>query len=471
MQQCFAPEIPVKPSVDYLVQILQSSEPFFIFTFDTLISPDQTSETGSQHFDKMKRISSEEVKAQIQYDLTNYYLFSNQYQKAKESIIECEKNYLEMKKTYSSSEFLYCHIDEAALKGYKEACGIRSANTPPRLIEQFNLSILKNYEDMINILRKDNISRIIPFVNRRITELDIEGSISQGLTKKLTKENFEMHVAALNVIRGIFGENMFNNINFFQKYQSFETQISVFLQYVKEVLPSCSLEEKEQIKKFLIASIREQIKQTDYIQSLDSLNGLFTGTELEDLKAHVQKKEIKIPSLALQNDWLYNSAHKRVEIGALERQLISCTQPEQVRKLLMKLSNTIPSKNLWTVNPSWEVHSSIQSIIMSLPRGFLQDFSYILFGKSREMMVKHNYEGAISMLNLLRTEIIRPDIGGPIQKLAKFVNYEILFIELCQYFEEWSAKTNTQSLGVKCKQFIFSLHYPDIARIEVSLLF
>lgn len=420
----------------------------------------------------MKRISSEEVKAQIQYDLTNYYLFSNQYQKAKESIIDCEKNYLEMKKTYNSLEFSYCHIDETALKGYKEACGIRSVNTPPRLIEQFNLSILKNYEDMINILRKDNISREIPFVNRRITELDIEGSISQGLTKKFTKENFELHVAALNVIRGIFGENMFNNINFFQKYQSFETQIPVFLQYVKEVLPSSSLEEKGKIKKFLISSIREQIQQTEYIQSLTSLNGLFTGTELDDLKAKVQKKEIKIPSLALQNDWLYNSAHKRVEIGALERQLISCNQPQQVRKLLIKLSQTVPTKNLWTVNPSWEVHSSIQSIIMSLPRGFLQDFAYILFGKSREMMVKHDYVGSIAMLNLLKTEIQRPDIGGPIQKLAKLVNYEILFIELCQYFEEWSAKTNPQPLGVKCKQFIFSLHNSDILpRIEVSTLF
>lgn len=471
MQQCFAPDIAVKPSVDYLVQILQSTEPFFIFTFDTLMSPDQTSEMGSQNFDKMKRISSEEVKAQIHYDLTNYYLFSNQYQKAKESIIECEKNYLEMKKMYNSSDFEYCHIEETELKGYKEACGIRSVQNPPRLIEQFNQSILKNYEDMINILRKDNISREIPFVNRRITELDIEGSISQGLNKKFTRENFELHVAALNVIRGIFDDNMFNNINFFQKYQSCETQVSVFLQYVKEMLQSCSLEEKQKIKKFLTTSITEQIQQTEYIESLSSLNGLFTGTEVEDLKARVRKKEIKIPSLAIQNDWLYNSSHKRVEIGALERQLISCTQPQQVRKLLIKLSQTVPSKNLWTVNPSWEVHSSVQSIIMSLSRGFFQDFAYILFGKSREMMVKHDYVGSIAMLNLLKTEIQRPDIGGPIQKLGKLVNYEILFIELCQYFEEWSAKTNTQPLGAKCKQFIFSLHSPDILpRIEVSLL-
>lgn len=471
MQQCFAPDIPVKPSVDYLVQILQSSEQFFIFTFDTLSSPDQSSEISSQNFDKMNRISSEEVRAQIHYDLTNYYLFSNQYQKAKESIIECEKNYLEMKKMYSnSSDFLYCHIDEAELNGYKEACGIRNAQSPPRLIEQFNLSIQKNYEDMINILRKDNISREIPFVNRRITELDIEGSISLGINKKFTKENFELHVAALNVIRGIFDDNMFNNIIFFQKYKSFETQITVFLQYLKEVLPSCSLDEKQKVKKFLVTSVREQAQQSEYIQSLSVLNGLFTGTEIEDLQTRVQKKEIKIPSLAVQNDWLYNSAHKRVEIGALERQLISCNQPQQVKKLLIKLSQTAPSKNLWTVNPSWEVHSTLQVIIMSLPRGFLQDFAFILFGKSREMMVKHDYVGSIAMLNLLKTEIQRPDIGGPISKLGKLVNYEILFIELCQYFDEWSPKTNTQQLGGKSKQFVFSLHNQDILpRNEVSL--
>ncbi|KAL5273121.1 INTS8 family protein [Megaselia abdita] len=475
MQQCFAPDIPVKPSVDYLVQILQSSEPFFIFTFDTLLSPDQNSEIGSQNFDKMKRISSEEVKAQIYYDLTNYYVFSNQYQKAKESIIECEKNYLEMKKLYNSCNFLYCHIDEAGLKGYKEACGIRSAQNPPRLIEQFNHSILKNYEDMINILRKDNISREIPFVNRRVTELDIEGSISQGINKKYTKENFELHVAALNVIRGIFGETMFSNINFFQKYQQFETQVPVFLQYMTEILPSCSFEEKQKAKKFLIASIGDQIEKTKYIEGLSSLNELFTGTEIDDMKTRVQKKEIKIPSLALQNDWQYNSTHKRIEIGALERQLISCNQPQQVRKLLIKLTQIVPSKNLWTVNPSWEVHSSLQSVIMAMPRGFLQDFAFILFGKSREMMVKHDYNGAIAMLNLLKSEIQRPEIGGPIQKLAKLVNYEILFIELCQYFEEWTAKINTTPLGAKCKQFIFSLHNPDVLPrlevIEIAVMF
>lgn len=472
MQQCFAPEIPVKPSVDYLVQILQSSEPFYIFTFDTLCSPDQIAETSTQNFDKMKRISSEEVKAQIYYDLANYYLFSNQFQKAKESVIECEKNYLEMKKTYKNiADFLYCHIDENELNGYKEACGIRNAQSPQRLIEQFNLSILKNYEDMIKILREDNIKREIPFVNRRVTELDIEGSISQGITKKYTKENFEIHIAALNVIRGIFDDNMmFINISYFQKYKDVELATSVLLQYLTEALPTCSLEEKKKIKMFLTTSIREQEHQIEFINFFSTLNGLFAGTEIEDLRTRYQKKEIKIPSLAIQNDWQYNSTHKRVEIGALERQLISCSQPQQVRKLLIKLSQTVPAKNLWTVNPSWEVHSSLQSIIMSMSRGFLQDFAFVLLGKSREMMVKRDFVGSLAMLNLLKTEVQRPDIGGPIQKLGKLVNYEILFVELCQYFEEWSVKTNTQLLGGKCKQFIFSLHSPDILpRIEVSV--
>lgn len=472
MQQCYAIDIPVKPSVDYLVQVLQSTEQYFIFSFDTLTSPDQSSENFSQNFDNMRKVPSQEIRAQIHYDLANYYLFSNQYEKSKESIIECEKNFLELKNIYKNkSDYLYCHIDQDELNGYKEACGIRSPENPPSLLEQFHRSIMRNFEDLINILRKDNINREIPFVNRRITELDIEGSISLG-NQKYTRENFEFHIATLNFIRGLFEDDVFNNVNYFQKYRDIPTQRTIFLTYLKEVIPSCCLEDKQQLKKKLILTLRENSDPMSYIDGLGAL-GLFKDSEITELKKQFEKKEIPTPSLLLQTDWQYNSNHKRVEIGSLERQLISCTQPHQVRKLLVKLSQTVPNKELWTVNPSWEVHQSVKAVILSLNRGFMLDYALILFGKSREMMTKHNYSGAIGMLNSLKTEIQRPEMASPHhQKVGKLVNYEILFIELCQYFDEWKSKTNYQALGARCKQFVFNLHNTDLPpRIEVNMVF
>ena len=79
----------------------------------------------------------------------------------------------------------------------------------------------------------------------------------------------------------------------------------------------------------------------------------------------------------------------RVEIGSLERQLIVCTNANTVRKLLVKLAATNPTKPLWTVNPSWEIATPIKSLLLSMQRGFLQDFAYVLLGKARELTSKN----------------------------------------------------------------------------------
>lgn len=77
-----------------------------------------------------------------------------------------------------------------------------------------------------------------------------------------------------------------------------------------------------------------------------------------------------------------------VEIGMLEQQLIVCTNANMIRKILVKLASTNPAKPLWTVNPSWEIATPIKTVLMSLQGGFLQDFAYVLLGKSRELSAR-----------------------------------------------------------------------------------
>lgn len=54
---------------------------------------------------------------------------------------------------------------------------------------------------------------------------------------------------------------------------------------------------------------------------------------------------------------MFNSTYRfhisdpRLEVGAMKRQLISCTNANVVRKLLVKLMGTNPVKPLWTINP------------------------------------------------------------------------------------------------------------------------
>lgn len=79
----------------------------------------------------------------------------------------------------------------------------------------------------------------------------------------------------------------------------------------------------------------------------------------------------------------------RLEIGILKRKLIVCPNASKVRKFLVKLAGTNPTKPLWTINPSWSLPIPLQSVIMSLHTGFLQDFTYILVAKAREMAGKN----------------------------------------------------------------------------------
>lgn len=101
----------------------------------------------------------------------------------------------------------------------------------------------------------------------------------------------------------------------------------------------------------------------------------------------------------------------RLEVGAMKRQLISCTNANVVRKLLVKLMGTNPAKPLWTINPryvcvsgfqglcrkklfkfafldSWTAPIPLDSVIKSMQRCFLQDFAYVLVGKAREFAAK-----------------------------------------------------------------------------------
>ena len=221
MQQ-FAPEIHTQPSVDYLKEICESTEPFYVFSYDTFVPLHSNCDKMQQNFDAMKEISNAELRAQINFDLVGFYLFSKDYKAARLAANDCRTNHSEMKNNYqqkSISDYIYCHLDENELEGYLLACGL--SETPVKLMEKLNISLLNNYDDIIEIMKQDNREREIPLVNRRIIELDIEGARSQGLLKK--KKDLDMNVAALNVIRSIFEEgSIFANIDYFEKYKNYD---------------------------------------------------------------------------------------------------------------------------------------------------------------------------------------------------------------------------------------------------------
>lgn len=83
------------------------------------------------------------------------------------------------------------------------------------------------------------------------------------------------------------------------------------------------------MKQFVIETIiKHQNKQ--WLQETQQLN-FFSAVEMQDLEQQIQEEELPQPPLALLHEWKFNSKMLRIEIGSLERQLISCTNANTVR--------------------------------------------------------------------------------------------------------------------------------------------
>lgn len=152
MHQFYAPDILPQNSVDYLQQLCKSNEAFYIFTYETFVPLNPNNEEiglTTQRFDLMLAISLAELRTQIFYDLVNFYLYTKQYQLAREAVIECRQNLNLTMAEYEKSgrtslQFAFCHVNEKELEGFLMACGV-SCQTPT-LLERFNMSSLTQYK-------------------------------------------------------------------------------------------------------------------------------------------------------------------------------------------------------------------------------------------------------------------------------------------------------------------------------------
>ena len=93
-------------------------------------------------------------------------------------------------------------------------------------------------------------------------------------------------------------------------------------------------------------------------------------------------------------------------------------------------------KSLWKVNGCWELPIPLQSVVMSLARGFLQDYSYILLAKSRELALGKDFDRSKELLTVLEAEVSR-HVTNLTFKLCRLINWEILLVEIWQCLHKW----------------------------------
>lgn len=134
-------------SIDFLNQIMLDVEPFRILKFNSFIPLDSKSEINQQKIESTQSISKIELKTQIYFDLAFYYMFIKKYDLAKQNIILCRDNLIELKKEYynkPAGEYEFCTVTDDELKGYLMASGV--FDEAPNLMQKMNESMLDKYK-------------------------------------------------------------------------------------------------------------------------------------------------------------------------------------------------------------------------------------------------------------------------------------------------------------------------------------
>lgn len=128
-----------------------------------------------------------------------------------------------------------------------------------------------------------------------------------------------------------------------------------------------------------------------------------------------------------------------LEARVVEQKLISSYDIPTIKELLIQWASMNPSKQLWRINSSWELAIPLQSLVVSLPRGALQDLSYILLAKSKELMNLKDFDQSFQMLQVLEDESktatgLNPNI---VHKMSRLISWEGLLVKITQLFSEW----------------------------------
>lgn len=175
---------------------------------------------------------------------------------------------------------------------------------------------------MVDILKEDNVKMEIPLVNRRIVELDIEGT--QSASESKIPLDLLPKVAALNTIRSILNDDdLFTNIDFIEKFRA-QKGLSILIEMCVghlDFLANSKLAghfEKAKIKQYLhsvLVTLNEEPKAGDITALLKA--NIFTKDEIAEIarlklaEADNDAQVIELPAIATLNDWKMNETRSK----------------------------------------------------------------------------------------------------------------------------------------------------------------
>lgn len=435
----FCSEENIDKSVAFLNGALTWKEIPLMLSFDCFVMLTEEAEDIEHNWMQAHYISRNEFSAQINYELGCFYFYKENYDLARvhlQNAVEFHNQIIE--------KVGFCNLKMDILEGYSLACKSHVGDKNRDLLHAFSICIANQYMGILNVLIEDNKYREIPLNHRINLELDIVAAQSSG--KFAVARDLIPKIQSLNAIRCILEQKGTHNYSFIsEKHQDF------LIWAVLGVWDHVSIYEKK-----LLSTYFQQLAIGNKIPDLlkkaaahEKLQILIEDSYTENVS------DVKIPSLLENSNWDFPELRRnpRLEIRTLEHQLIISYDPVQIRDLLVKVTMKNSNRAIWKINPKWELPIPLQSVIVSLPRGFLQDYGFVLLAKAKEMAVAKDWTTSLVLLRALETEIKLANSELPhISKLAKLVGWEILLVEVTQLLEECPAPPiDKQALANSCK--------------------
>ncbi|XP_046611926.1 integrator complex subunit 8 isoform X1 [Neodiprion virginianus] len=445
-----------------------------VLSFETFVMLTEDSTECKQNWENMYSISIEEFKCQIHYDLAVFHLLREDYESAKRHVSGAKKLF---QKLDTSVPLIYCTVQKEYLDGYCLACEIPVENIKTDLVQQMHSSIKDQYTNIVQVLQADNVSREIPQVYRDNLELDIQGGMVNR--KIIVARDLLVQIQCLNLVRKVLESEILLGDYIAEIKTAGAKGLSTLFWAFGSVIDKVTELDKRRISRFLLYLVLSGEIDGLASQLLEDANlrSLFNEEELEEVKREAEQNDLEIPDLLTNNEWgiqtVTYTQNSRVDIGTLEQRIILSYNPHEIRELLIHIASTNRRKPIWRVNNCWVLPIPLQSVVMSLPRGLLQNYSYVLLAKSRELVTTKDFVGAKEMLNILQQEVQLNVAGGnsSIFKLCQLVAWEALLIEILHCLYVWPANNicDMQTLVGECKQCLGTLQATDqvIPRQEI----
>ncbi|XP_041974446.1 integrator complex subunit 8 [Aricia agestis] len=471
--------LPNKDSIKIKVPVMEA----FVHLTETSEDMEHNWEAGDTY------ISYYELAMQIHFDLCYNYFFYGQHDLAKQHILLCNENSSKLEKDVKSNGYdskdlpwgkcNYASVAKEDIFGYIRALNLGSEvlNEEPSLMQKLQESVANHYTGLIAILQADNLSREIPLVHREVVELDIQGSASSGAFT--VARDLLNRVSALNAVRyALEGGIPSTHPDFNNRLNTFGTKYFDLLFWaIAPVLASdLSEEDWQNLKMFFLHLGTSQFKVPidkidDYLRKYvgDAAKSirrkLISDDELQIIlndQSYNEDDNLEFPKELLTDDWETPDFEIKsvpdLEMGRLKKRLIEASTADDVRLCLVKLAMMSPSAPLWKLSPTWKPPGALGNALIALPRGFLQDFGYVVSGASRARAEAGCARSALSLLSVLEGEA-RNQLGGSsdpvLYRLCRLLTWEVLLLQVIVMLSDWPHhRINLTALANKCKACI-----------------